>query len=117
MITVLPLQRWMACNKLLLDRRKHILAGQMGRRMAQGTLAGTVYKDDKECIDWFVETFEKWLSSELNPKMCSEMLKAPAANKWRQVETQTVVKDWMFGLLENCPQDFRDIYIHRDQTL
>ena len=90
---------------------------EMGRRMAQGTLAGTVYKDDKECIDWFVETFEKWLSSELNPKMCSEMLKAPVANKWRQVETQTVVKDWMFGLLENCPQDFRDIYIHRDQTL
>ena len=86
---------------------------EMGRRMVQGTLAETKYKGDEECMDWFAEAFEKWLSSELNPEICRELLNAPAAFKWRQVETRTVVKDWMFGLLENGSQDFREIDINR----
>ena len=29
--------------------------------------------------------------------------------KWRRVETRTVVKDWIFSLLENPPEDVRKI--------
>ena len=79
--------------------------------MARGTLAGTVHEDDSEAIQWFTEVFGRWLRSELDDDACARLLEAPGAQKWREIETKTVVKKWIFGLLESHPQDVRTIDI------
>ena len=84
-------------------------ARDLGRGMARGTLAGTVHEGDGEAIDWFAEALDRVMTSRLTEETCREMLTSPAARKWREIETKTVVKKWIFGLLENCPQDVRRI--------
>lgn len=86
-------------------------AATLAEGMARGTLVGTVHESDEEAIRWFAEAFEMWLTSELDPEACARLLSDPGAQKWRAIETRTVVKKWMFGLLENCPQDVRAIDI------
>lgn len=84
-------------------------ARELARGMARGTLAGTVHEGDEEAVQWFAEAFDRLMTSRLTEEGCREMLKSPAARKWREVETRTVVKKWIFGILENCPQDVRRI--------
>ena len=79
--------------------------------MARGTLKGTPFEDDEEAIRWFTEAFDAAMSSRLDEETCRAMLDRPAAQKWRMVETKTVVKSWILGLLEGCPQDVRQIDI------
>ena len=81
----------------------------LGDGMARGTLKGTAYEGDEEAIQWFAGAFEAVMASQLTGKACETLLKAPGARKWRQIETKTVVKDWIFALLEKCPQDVREI--------
>lgn len=86
-------------------------ATALGEDMARGTLAGTVYEGDADAIRWFTRAFDAAMASELTPETCARLLSEPAARKWREIETPTVVKRWIFGLLENCPQDVRQIDI------
>lgn len=86
-------------------------ARALAEGMARGSLTGTAYEDDAEAIRWFVDAFEMWITSELNPDICAGLLATASAEKWRESETRTVVKAWIFGILENCPKDVRSIDI------
>lgn len=86
-------------------------AAALAEGIARGTLAGTFHEGDAEAVQWFVRAFDAVMTSSLNAQACAEMLSAPGAMKWREIETKTVVKQWIFGLLENCPQDVRQIDI------
>ena len=79
--------------------------------MARGTLRDTPYADDEDAIQWFVDAFEAVMTSQLREDTCAAMLSAPAARKWRRVKTRTVVKRWIMGILEDCPQDVRRVDI------
>lgn len=83
----------------------------LARGMARGTLAGTAHADDETAIQWFAEAFEAAMTSELNDQTCAALLNAPGAQLWREIETRTVVKRWIFGLLHSHPQDVRKIDI------
>jgi len=84
-------------------------ARALGENMARGVLAGTVWEDDGEAVRWFCEAFDGVLTSALDAATCERLLSAPGARKWREIETKTVVKKWIFSILESCPQDVRDI--------
>ena len=91
------------------DMKASVMA--LAEGMGRGTLAGTKYEADDEAVEWFADAFEKVMSSELTNAECERLLNAPAAQKWREIETKTVVKKWIFGLLEHCPQDVREIEV------
>ena len=84
-------------------------ARELGRNMAAGVLKGTVWEDDPEAIRWFEEAFDGVMTSGLSPESCDRLLSEPGAQKWREIETKTVAKKWIFSILESCPQDVRDI--------
>ena len=86
-------------------------AKALARDMAIGVLEGTRWAGDAEAIGWFCEAFEAMMTSQLTEATCERLLAAPAADKWREVETKTVVKQWIFDLLASHPQDVRDIWI------
>ena len=86
-------------------------AEALGRNMARGTLAATAYADDEEAIAWFSEAFLLFAGGEMTPESCAALLSDENCQKWREVETRTVVKEWMLGMLENCPEDIRQITI------
>ena len=79
--------------------------------MARGTLVGTVHEGDEAAVQWFAEALELWLTSRLDDDACKRLLSEPGAEKWREIETKTVVKRWIFGLLEGGIQDVRAIDI------
>ena len=84
--------------------------------MAKGTLAGTIHEGDEGAIQWFAKAFEAATTSQLTEIFAAEMLDTPDAQKWREIETKTVVKKWLFGLLEDPPNDVRQIEIAIKQT-
>lgn len=83
----------------------------LAENMAMGTLEGTVHEGDEGAIQWFARAFEAAMTSQLTEHLAMEMLSAPDAQKWREIETKTVVKKWIFSLLENPPDDVRQIEI------
>ena len=84
-------------------------AARLGERMGRSTLEGTVWEGDEEAVQWFATAFNLIFTSGLTEDICQKLLADPAAQKWREIETRTVVKRWIFGVLENCPQDVREI--------
>ena len=84
---------------------------RLGETMARGSLAGTKYASDEGAIAWFAACFGLVMRGELTPAACEALLSDPNAAKWREADVRSVVKGWMFGLLENCPQDVREIGI------
>ena len=79
--------------------------------MASGTLSTTPYADDEAAIDWFTEVYMTRANGEMTPEKNAALLADENCRKWRLVETPTVVKDWIFGLLENPPEDVRRIAV------
>ncbi|MBR1586100.1 MAG: metallophosphoesterase [Clostridia bacterium] len=84
-------------------------AEALGDSMARGTLRGTAYQDDPGAIGWFTRAFVQSVGGELTPEICADLLNDENCRKWREIETRTVVKDWMLGLLENCPLNVKRI--------
>ena len=104
-------------DPLCADESQAARAAELGENLARGTLKGTVHEDDEAAITWFCEVFDRILTSRLPDEACERLLNDPAADKWREIETPTVVKKWVFGVLESRPQDVRDIVIHTDAVL
>ncbi|MBQ6374742.1 MAG: metallophosphoesterase [Clostridia bacterium] len=84
---------------------------QTGLRMGLSLMKGSPYEGDDDMIRWFTDAFDAIMSSDLTEDRCERMLADPAAHRWRRVETKTVVMKWLFGILEQCPQDVREIVI------
>lgn len=84
-------------------------AESLGRNMARGTLEPTPYAGDEGAIDWFAEVFMLTLESKATPEDRVRLLADENCLKWRQVETPTVVKKWILGLLEDPPEDVSQI--------
>ncbi len=81
----------------------------LGREMAKGTLAGTPYDRDEAAVEWFSSAFMLFADGDMTPEKSARLLADENCAKWRRVETRTVVKDWILGLLENPPEDVRNI--------
>ena len=66
-----------------------------------------------EAYAWYVRVFMRHASGEMTPEFCAEMLAddQPGCRKWREIETRTVVKDWIFSLLEHCPESVKEIEV------
>ncbi|MBQ8136902.1 MAG: metallophosphoesterase [Clostridia bacterium] len=79
--------------------------------IARGTLASTPYTDDEDAIQWFAEVFMLYSRGELTPETSDAMLENENCRKWREIITRTVVKDWIINLLENSPENVRQISI------
>ena len=79
--------------------------------MARGTLSTTPYADDEAAIEWFAEVYMTRASGEMPPEKNAALLADENCRKWREIETLTVVKDWILNLLENCPEDVRQIAV------
>ncbi len=75
--------------------------------MARSTLSGTPCEGDEDAVAWFSTAFMKHMSGELTPDACAALLADENSQKWRGIETRTVVKSWIFSLLEHCPDDVR----------
>ena len=87
----------------------------MARDMAAGSLAPTAYADDEGAIQWFVSAFMQFSGGEMTEASCAALLSDENCQKWRETETRTVVKEWIIGLLENCPESIREIAVPRSQ--
>ena len=87
---------------------------QLGETIARGALENTPYASDEGAIAWFAECFDLAVSCSLTEASCAALLSNPNAQKWLEAQTRTVAKQWMFDLLEHCPQDPREIRIPRD---
>jgi len=87
-------------------------AQDLARRMGEGTLRGTLYEGDPGAVDWFSGAFFEYLSGTLTQDKCRALLANENCAKWRQIETRTVVRDWIIGLLEDPPQDVRLVLFH-----
>lgn len=91
-------------------------AEALGVRMAEGTLEGTPYAGDEGAIAWFSSALMQYAGGELTPESCAALLRDENSKKWRGIETCTVVKSWIFSLLEHCPENVRQIEVRlRDQ--
>ena len=90
-------------------------AYSLGRQMAAGTLETTPFADDENAIEWFASAFMLFAGGEITPESSARLLADENCRKWRQVETRTVVKDWILGLLENNPEDVRHVAIPASQ--
>ena len=84
---------------------------KMARDIAVSMLKDTIYEGNEAAIQWFVTAFDGISTSSLTEEYCQQLLADPAADIWRRIETRTVVKRWLFGVLENCPQSAIDIWI------
>lgn len=84
---------------------------ELGRAMARGALSPTPYADDEAAVEWFAAAFMRFAACEMTPESCRELLADENCAKWRTADTRTVVKDWILGLLENCPEDVRSAFI------
>ena len=84
-------------------------AESLGRNMARGTLEPTSYAGDEGAIEWFTEAFILTLGSKATPEDRARLLADENCSKWRRVETPTVVKKWILGLLEHPPEDVTQI--------
>ena len=51
----------------------------------------------------------------MTKESCAALLSDENCQKWREVETRTVVKEWIIGLLENCPENIQEIAVPRSQ--
>ncbi len=87
----------------------------LARDMAAGSLAPTAYADDEGAIQWFVSAFMQFSGGEMTEASCAALLSDENCQKWRETETRTVVKEWIIGLLENCPESIREIAVPRSQ--
>lgn len=85
-------------------------AYNLSRDMARGTLKSTPYADDEDAITWFSEVFMLSLNGNMTSDAQDQLLSDNNYQKWRQVETKTVVKDWILNLLEH-PTDLKELYI------
>ena len=81
----------------------------LGRSMARGTLTATPYADDEAASEWFASAFMLFAGGEMTPEKAAILLADENCGKWREANTRTVVKEWMLNLLENCPEDVRQI--------
>lgn len=90
-------------------------AEALGSGMARGTLSTTIYAGDEGAVAWFTEAFLLFAGGEMTPEDCARLLSDENCLKWRQAETRTVVKEWILNLLENCPEDMRQITIPQSQ--
>ncbi len=90
-------------------------AYSLGRRMAAGTLETTPYGGDEEAVEWFASVYMLFAGGEMTPEQNARLLADENCRKWRQVETRTVVKDWILGLLENAHEDVRSLDIPASQ--
>ena len=86
----------------------------LGESMGRQTLVGTPHEGDEGAIAWFCDCFDRIMRGELTEAACAALLADPNAQKWREVEPKSVVKPWLFGILENCPQDVREIWIEME---
>ena len=84
-------------------------AEALAQRMGAGTLKGTAYEDDPGAIQWFADAFLHFSGGDMTPELCEALLQDENCQKWREIETPTVVKDWILGLLTHCPEDVREI--------
>ena len=82
-------------------------AYSLGRRMAEGTLETTPYADDEDAVEWFASAYMLFAGGDMTPERSASLLADDNCRKWRRVETRTVVKDWILGLLENNPENVR----------
>lgn len=91
------------------ERKKAAL--DLAYRMAEGTLKGTVHEGDQEAIGWFSEVFMASSEDRLTADFCQDMLNKDACRKWREIETRTVVRDWVLGLLKTPGESVRQILL------
>ena len=90
-------------------------AYSLGRRMAEGTLEPTPYSGDRDAVEWFASAYMLFAGGEMTPETSARLLADENCRKWRQVETRTVVKDWILGLLENPPEDVKRLDLPASQ--
>ncbi|MBQ9263863.1 MAG: metallophosphoesterase [Clostridia bacterium] len=86
-------------------------AETLAHTMGRGTLRGTVHEADEDAIEWFAGAFLQYASGELTEASCAQLLADENCQKWREIQTRTVVKGWILNLLEHCPPDARSIDI------
>ena len=87
-------------------------AAALGVGIGRGVLTDTPFEGDEAAAQWFAEAFGMLQRSELTPEACERLLSDPAADTWRAITTKTIIRDWMFGILEQCPQDVREIIVN-----
>ena len=80
-------------------------------RMGSGTLKGTRYENDTEAVQWFTNAFMAYIEERLTEEVCSDLLMDANAQKWREIETRTVVRDWILGLLASPPEPMQTLMI------
>lgn len=86
-------------------------ARRFRENLAREVLSGTAHEGDAEAISWFSDCFDLFTQGALTDALCKSLLSRPGAQKWREIETRTVVKRWLFGVLEGHPQSVRDITV------
>ena len=79
--------------------------------MGKGTLRGTPYQEDQAAIGWFARAFVLAAGSALTPEDCAAFLADVNCDKWRDIQTSTVVKAWILNLLAHCPEDVRQLTV------
>ena len=90
-------------------------AYSLGRRMAEGTLEPTPYSGDQDAVEWFASAYMLLADGNMTPEKSARLLADENCRKWCQVETRTVVKDWILGLLENPPEDVKHLDLPASQ--
>lgn len=86
-------------------------ARQFRENLGREVLTGTVHEGDAEAVGWFSRCFDLFTQGALTDALCESLLAEPGAQKWREIETNTVVKRWLFALLEGHPQSVREITV------
>ena len=81
----------------------------LGRDMARGTLESTPYAGDEDAVEWFAEVFMLASGGRMTPEDRARLLADKSCRTWRRLETRTVVKDWILNLLENPPEDVKQV--------
>ncbi len=90
-------------------------AYSLGRRMAEGTLEPTPYSGDQDAVEWYTSVYMLLAGGDMTPEKSARFLADENCRKWRQVETRTVVKNWILGLLENPPEDVKHLDLPMSQ--
>ena len=96
-------------DPVLLDMARS--TATLSENMARACLKDTPYEDDDTAIQWFTVCFYHAVHDDWTPELCTSLLNAPGADIWRAIEPRNVVKRWIFGLLERCPQSVQSIVI------
>ena len=79
--------------------------------MAAGLLGPTEYQGDEEAVAWFARAFMTAAGGEMNEEAAARLLQDENSRKWRAAQTRGVAKDWIFSLLEHCPEDMHRLEI------